>query len=169
MSKPTISMADWSPWIRVIACCFALQVAPPAMAAKNVLYKCVSAGGVTSIQSVPCPSGSTEAWHREAVPEPPPTPEQIAQAEAKNQRDREIVREQTEMLDKKLRPPAPEPAATTAAAPASAEQVSVDACQQAHDFATSVREKAWLALSQEQTQRLLTWVMEQCKAPEQSN
>lgn len=167
MSSSTISVALVRPWIRVIACCFALLIAPSAMAAKNLLFKCVSAAGVTSIQSVPCPAGSTEAWRREAMPEPPPTPEQVAEAEAKNRRDREIAREQAEMLEKKLRPPAPESVAP--AAPAGAEQASVDACQAAHDFATSVREKAWLALSEEQTQRLLTWVLEQCKPPEESD
>lgn len=168
MSNSTMSVAGCRPWLRVIACCFALQSAPSAMAAKNVLYKCVSAAGVTSIQSVACPTGATEAWRRDAVPEPPPTPEQIAQAEAKNRRDREIVREQTEMLDKKLRT-VTEAAAPVEAAAASAEKASVDACQSAHDFASSVREKAWLALSEAQTQRLLTWVVEQCKKPEESD
>lgn len=151
----------------MLACCLALSTTPAAAAGKNLLYKCVSAAGVTSIQSVACPAGSKEEWRRDATPEPPPTPEQLAQAEAKLRRDQQTVRELSEIVDKKLQAPAPEPEPTSpaAAAAAAAEQASVDACQSAQDFAGALREKAWLGLTDEQTRRLYTWVAEQCKAP----
>lgn len=169
MRQSIIPVKGRSGCLRALACCLALTIAPAAVAAKSLLYKCVSAGGVTSIQSVPCPAGSKEEWRRDATPEPPPTPEQLAQAEAKLLRDQQTVRELSEIVDKKLQPPAPapEPAAPGAAAASSAaaEQASVDACQSAQAFASEVREKAWLGLTDEQTRRLYTWVAEQCKTP----
>lgn len=175
MSRSTVFVSGSAPWLRGIVCCLVLLAAPAAFAEKNLLYKCVSVAGVTSIQSVPCPKGSTEAWHRDATPEPPPTPEQVAQAEAKLQRDQREVRELSEIVDKRvkasLEPNAPEtqadPAANASAA-AAAEQASVDACQSAQAFAGSLREQAWLGLTEEQTRRLYTWVAEQCKAPAKS-
>lgn len=157
-------------WLGAIAFSSALLVAPVWAATKNQLYKCVTTAGVTSIQSVPCPKGSTEEWRRDATPEPPPTPEQAALAEAKILRDQQTVRELSEVVEKKLRPPPPTPdlpAAATAAA--GSEQAAVDACQEAQAFASSLRDKAWLGLTGEQLQRLYTWVAEQCKVPSRSN
>jgi hypothetical protein len=177
MSRSTVSVSDCTPWLRGIVACLALLVAPGAFAASNLLYKCVTAAGVTSIQSVPCPKGSTEAWHRDATPEPPPTPEQVAQAEEKLRRDRREVRELSEIVDKRvkasLEPNSPEAQAdpgesASARAAAAAEQASVDACQNAQAFAGAVREKAWLGLTEDQTRRLYTWVAEQCKVPAKS-
>lgn len=142
-----------------------LAIAPVAFAGKTAqLYKCVSAAGVISIQSDACPAGSTQAWRRDAAPEPVPTPEQVAQAEAKRQRDQQTVRELSDQVDRKLQastaPVAPaNPAPAAAAAPAAS-----DPCQLAQAFAGSVREKEWLALTDEQVRRLYGWVAEQCKA-----
>lgn len=167
MRPSIIPVAGRSRWLRMIACCLAVSIAPAAVAGKNLLYKCVSAAGVTSIQSVACPAGSKEEWRRDATPEPPPTPEQLAQAEAKLLRDQQTVRELSEIVDKKLQPqaPTPEPAPPAVTAAVAAEQASVDACQSAQAFAGEVREKAWLGLTGEQTRRLYTWVAEQCKTP----
>src|SRR3990167_2241978 len=155
-----IPVAGRSRWLRMVACCLALSTASTAVAGKNLLYKCVSAAGVTSIQSVACPAGSKEEWRRDATPEPPPTPEQLARAEAKLLRDQQLVRELSEIVEKKLQPPAPAPAPapTAATAAAAAEQASVDACQEAQAFAGAVREKAWVGLTDEQTRRLYIWV-----------
>src|SRR5918993_5024942 len=74
----------------IMASAFAL----PVFAAERspMLYKCVSAAGVTSIQSSPCPAGATTAWKRPAPAEAPPTPAASAQAEAKRLNDQQTVR-----------------------------------------------------------------------------
>ena len=162
--------------VRALVFCAALLSVPSALAGKNVLYKCVDAAGVTSIQSDGCPAGSTEAWRREAVPEPAPTPEQAAQAEAKRLRDQQTVRELSEIVERKLQPAVPAPAASVAAAAAPSatseqakQQAEVDACQAAQDFAGSIRGKDWLGLTEDQVRRLYSWVVEQCKSPSKSN
>src|SRR5687767_5673147 len=48
-----------------------------APAAAESLYKCDTDGAVT-IQSEPCPRGSTQVWKRDVTPEAGPTPEEIA-------------------------------------------------------------------------------------------
>ena len=143
-----------------------------ARAAKNELFKCVNGAGVVSIQSVPCPAGSVQAWRRAATPEPPQTPQQLAQAQAKQVRDQEAVRELSEQLAKKQSSapansaPMPMPMPTPAAAlPTAGETADVLTCQTAQAFAGSVREKEWLGLTDEQTRRLFGWVTEQCKLP----
>ena len=45
-------------------------------ATNAALYKCVDTSGHQSFQSQPCPSDATQAWVRDATPEPEPTPEQ---------------------------------------------------------------------------------------------
>jgi hypothetical protein len=153
-------------WARALIACALLALAPAAFAGKSgALYKCVTAAGVISIQSDACPAGTTQAWRRDATPEPAPTPEQAAQVEAKRQRDQELVRDLSEQLDKKLKPSAPEPPPAAAAPP----PVPADPCHAAQAFADSVREKEWLGLSDDQVQRLYAWVAEQCKAPPARN
>jgi hypothetical protein len=161
------SRRSWPTGFSRLAAIAMLALAPEAFAGKGaMLYKCVSAAGVTSIQSNACPTGSTEAWHRDTTPEPAPTPEQAAQQEAKRLRDQQTVRDLSEQIDRKLQPAAPAPAASASASvspvPASAES---DPCRDAQAFADSARAKPWLALSDDQQQRLYTWVGEQCKAP----
>lgn len=144
-----------------------------AHAARNELFKCVNGAGVVSIQSVPCPAGSVLAWRRAATPEPPQTAEQMAQAQAKQLRDQQAVRELSEQLAKKQAPampvmptPAPMPIPKPAAAlPTAGETADVLTCQTAQAFAGSVREKEWLGLTDEQMRRLFGWVAEQCKIP----
>ena len=79
----------------LIACVVALLLAPaPAFAAgdADTLYKCVDAAGLTTIQNSPCPKGQTQAWARATTPEPPPTPEQLAEQQARReQADREAA------------------------------------------------------------------------------
>jgi hypothetical protein len=155
--------------LAVVSFCVALLLATAAQAAtaekKNQLFKCVDAKGVVSIQSAHCPADSTEAWRRDAPPEPPLTPEQAAQAEVKLRRDQQAVRELSALVEKKLQPPpaAPAAAAPEPAEPPTPESLAVDACQSAQAFAASAREKTWLGLTDEQTRRLYGWVADQCR------
>ena len=175
MGNPIICVVGVSTGFRVLVGCLVLLIAPSALAGKNALYKCVNAVGVTSIQSDGCPAGSTEAWRREAAPEPAPTPEQAAQAEAKRMRDQQTVRELSEIVERKLQQSMPAPATSAAvAAPAvgseqGKDQAAVDACRAAQDFAGSIRGKEWLGLSEDQIRRLYSWVVEQCKSSPSSN
>lgn len=131
----------------------------------SVLYKCVTPAGVISIQSEACPKGSTEAWRRDATPDPAMTPEQLAQADAKRQRDQQTVRELSEIVERKLQPQ-PAPGARRKPADEEAEPAAIaDPCDQAQVFAASLRDKPWLALTEDQTRRLYGWVAEQCKTP----
>ena len=154
----------------IVAMAMAGLLAGPCAAAgtRNKLYKCVNLAGVTSIQSVPCPAGSLEAWRRDATPEPALTPVQTAQAEARRLRDQQTVLQLSDIVDKKLRgEPVPAaasaPPAAPAAAPALAASAPVDACQDAQTFAAAVRDKPWLGLTDEQLKRLFGWLGEQCK------
>lgn len=135
--------------------------------AQDNLYKCVDSAGKVSIQSDPCPSGSTTAWRRPAPSEPAPTASEQAAANAKILRDQQTVRELSEVVDKKLKEsttPAPTAAdAAAAAVPAGASPIAIDPCQVAQAFANSVREKSWLGLTDDQMRRLYSWVGEQCK------
>lgn len=171
MHGPLVGNAGRLKFQRVLACVLLLVSTSAVAAGKNALYKCVNATGVTSIQSEACPPGSTQAWRRDAVREPAPTPEQAAQAEAKRLRDQQTVRELSEIVEKKLQPVPPAPAAPAAAATVAEarEAAAVDACQSAQAFAGTLREKDWLALSEEQIRRVYGWVVEQCKEPGKSN
>lgn len=128
---------------------------------KSELFKCVDGAGVVSIQSEPCAKGSTQVWRRDATPEPPPSPEQAAQAEARIRRDQQAVRELSEIVERKLKPtPEAAPEDRRAEPPPSA---APTACEAAQDFAASVQGKPWMELSESQTRRLYGWVSEQCK------
>ncbi len=141
----------------------------PLLLAQDNLYKCVDSTGKVSIQSDPCPSGSTTAWRRPAPSEPAPTASEQAAANAKILRDQQTVRELSEVVDKKLKEstmPASAPTAAdvaVAAVPAGASPIAIDPCQVAQAFANSVREKSWLGLTDDQLRRLYGWVGEQCK------
>ncbi len=130
-------------------------------AEKSELFKCVDAAGVTSIQSEPCARGSTVVWRRNATPEPRPTPDQTALAEAKRLRDMQTVRELSEIVERRSRPQPPEPVEEAKAKAAEAKPLT--ACESAMEFSGSVRDKQWLALSDDQMQRIYRWVAEQCK------
>ena len=131
-------------------------------AEKSELFKCVDAAGVTSIQSEPCTKGSTVVWRRDATPEPEPTPDQAALAEAKRLRDMQTVRELSEIVERRSRPQPAEP--MEEARPKAADAKPLTACESAMEFSASVRDKQWLALTDEQMQRIYRWVAEQCKA-----
>lgn len=151
----------------VWAASWLLLATPAAAADKAELFKCVDAAGVTSIQSAPCAKGSTQVWRRDAAQEAPPTPEQAAQAQARRERDERAVRELSREVERKLKPvaPPPEERAPEPAAPKAGEPPAdaPDRCAQAQEFAAQLREKEWLALSEDQVRRLYGWVATQCQ------
>jgi len=165
-----------------------------AAAETNMLYKCIDAKGVTSIQSKPCPKGSTEAWARAAEAVRAPSQAEIAaqQArEARNQQQVQVLSEEVQRRVQQQTPPPrtePPPGSHLAGAtnpregsqlapvqPPETEDVplpsavAVDNCQAAQAFAASVREKTWIGLTDEQTRRIFGWVAEQCKVQTQRN
>jgi hypothetical protein len=149
--------------IATIAGLAAALVTSGAQAAdKNELFKCVDAAGVVSIQSEPCAKGSTQVWRRDATPEPTPSPEQAAQAEARIRRDQQAVRELSEIVERKLKP-VPEAELDQRRSEPPATRPEPTACEAAQDFAASLQGKPWLELSEAQTRRLYGWVSEQCK------
>jgi hypothetical protein len=153
---------------------FALPLAASAEDTKT-LYKCVNAKGVSAIQSKPCPAGSTEAWKRAAESEPKPTAQEVAAARAREAHNEQQVKELTVEVQRKLDAQQPPPTvvgattattATTDIAPAPAAElpaVVYDNCQAAKAFATSVQEKTWIGLTDDQTRRVFGWVADQCR------
>lgn len=137
--------------------------APVAAADKAELFKCVDAAGATSIQSSPCAKGSTQVWRRDATPEAAPTPEQVAQAQEKRERDQRTVRELSAEVERKLKPTPPKPEEPKPAETPAAEATAPDRCEQAQAFAGQLRDKGWLGLSDEQTRRLYAWVATECQ------
>ncbi|HQZ31838.1 MAG TPA: DUF4124 domain-containing protein [Arenimonas sp.] len=147
----------------------ALLLASP-LAAAEALYKCTDAKGAVSIQSEPCPKGSTQVWKREATPDPAPSPEELAAraalAEAEAARVAEAARLAQERRmaaqarideDKRLR---------EAVAEAVTPPPRKSECTKAHDFNDLARQLAWLELTQLQRERLQRWVIEQCRDPD---
>lgn len=165
MNDGSIVAAPGRPTLRLALVVAGLLAIAPVMAVaadKNELFKCVDADGVTSIQSEPCAKGSTVVWRRDATPEPKPTPDEAALAEAKRLRDMQTVRELSEIVERRSRPQPPEPVEEAKPKPAEAKPLS--ACESAMEFSASVRDKQWLALTDDQMQRIYRWVAEQCKA-----
>jgi hypothetical protein len=143
----------------------------PLPAAADTLYKCVDAAGIASIQMDPCAKGSRQVWARDTVPEPPPTPEQVAAAQARaeaqaRQRAEEEARwlEEEEARRKAAVEAAAKPAAKADDA-ASTPTTPPDPCDEAKAFAAQLRDKPWLGLDPAQMQRVYGWVAQQCKAP----
>lgn len=146
-------------WFSSLAC---LLPAAASAADKSSLFKCVDAAGVISIQSEACAKDSTQVWRRDAKAEPPPTADQAAQAEAKRLRDQQTVRELSEIVERRSRPQPPEPVLEEK--PKAEATKALTACESAQEFSGSIRDKQWLALTDEQMQRIFRWVAEQCKA-----
>lgn len=169
----------------------AVLLALASQARADTLYKCVDPAGLTTIQNAPCPKGYTQAWARETAPEPPPTPEQLAAAQARREQAEreararaadealaaqraqeaeamreELVAEEREQADL---------AATRAGAPAGSgepvpavepEDAGADPearCNEAKSFAQSLRAKAWIDLDEAQWRRVYGWVVQECR------
>lgn len=136
-------------------------------ASAETLYKCQSASGETSVQSKPCPKGSTQVWRRDASPDPQPTPEQLQQAEARRQQDTQNAKALsviagTAPVEAKPAPPPPPPKPEPVAAD---DNRPKGPCRRAHEFADAIRANdSWLEMRDDQLFRLDAWVAEQCRA-----
>jgi len=169
-----------------------LIVAPTVDA--GMLYKCSTPKGAITIQSDPCPAGSTEIWKRDSAPAPQPTLQQVVGDTAGTRAPKGAVAPTTinsppapmpprppgpmHPIAATPPPPAPPPAAFVPPpstpstiplqwhdepeTPAGQAPPPNNACDSAKAFASSVQDKIWLGLTQEQTQRLYGWVMDQC-------
>ena len=146
----------------------ALALASPICSAE-ALYKCSDALGAVSIQSEPCPKGSSQVWKREATPDPAPSPEELAarvalaQAEADRVAEAARLAEQRRLEaqarvdeDKRLR----EAVASAVPPPRKSE------CTQAHDFHDMALTLTWLELNQAQREGIKRWVVQQCRDPD---
>ena len=173
--------------LALASCVLAL---PAAAEETKVLHKCVDAKGIASIQAKPCPKGSTEVWKRDAQTEPRPTQADVAAARAREARNQQEVVEQSAQLQRQLQPqvaPAPpaspQPGSHLAGAtnppegsqlaplpveePKLPQAVSLDNCQAAQAFASAVREKTWIGLTDDQMKRIYGWVTDQCRVQTQ--
>jgi hypothetical protein len=132
------------------------------------LYKCDADGAVT-IQSEPCPKGSTQVWMRETTPDPGPTAEELAAkaalaaAEAQQLAERARLAEQERIAELLRRDDEARLRAAEAEGGKRPERKS--GCTLAHEFQDAALAKEWLNLSQTQRDRLRAWVIEQCKDP----
>lgn len=139
----------------------------PAAAAES-LYKCDAQGAVT-IQSEPCPRGSTQVWRRDATPETGPSPEELAAraalaaAEAERLAESARLAEQQRIAELLRRDDEARLRAAEVSGNVRPERKSE--CTLAHEFADAANAKEWLNLSQTQRNRLRNWVIEQCKDP----
>ena len=158
----------------------------------KVLHKCVDAKGITSIQAAPCAKGSKEVWARPAQAVPEPTEADVAAARAREAQARQEVNRQAEELNRRVAPtttPTPpqgshlagtptegthlantnNPREGSQLAPVTADEApqpnasAINSCQAAQAFSTSVREKSWIGLTDEQMRRIFGWVAEQCR------
>ncbi|MBW8311515.1 MAG: hypothetical protein K0M64_05710 [Rhizobium sp.] len=135
-------------------------------AAAESLYKCTDRQGAVSIQSEPCPAGSTQAWKRDATPEAGPSVEELAaraalaDAEARRAAETARLAEEARLAEQARL----EQQARQRAAEASGERPPTKSeCTQAHDFSDAVLAKDWLQLDETQKANLRQWVVEQCK------
>ena len=141
-----------------------LLVAAAPVAAES-LYKCEGPGNAVSIQSSPCPAGSTQVWKRDATPEPGPSAEElaaraaIADAEARRAAEEARALEQARLAELERR----EAQARQREAEASGERPPTkSACTQAHDFSDAALAKEFLRLTETQKADLRAWVVAQC-------
>ena len=137
-----------------------------AHAANGVLYRCAGANAAVSIQSEPCPQGTTQVWKHDTIPDPALTSEQLAAAEARRQKDTEAARTLSLMAGTtRETPPVPvAPPPPVIATPVIAEPPK-GPCRTAHELADSIRDKPWLEMTDNQLRRLDDWIAQQCADP----
>lgn len=139
------------------------------MARAGDLYKCTNTQGQVSIQSEPCPKDWTQAWKRDAMPEQPPSAAQQQALQERREREASEARQLSKMAGTAARISVPEAESEDQeikpTKPPVIEVVPND-CRRAHQFSDSVREKAFLELSDYQLRRLSEWVAEQCRDSE---
>jgi len=143
----------------------------------STLYKCTAASGLDTIQSSPCPKGSTQVWKRDSTPDPGLTPTQASQLEARQQKEAQdahalSVLAGTTPVDRPPpppAPPAPPPPAKPARETSEAPIYPKGPCRLAHEFADAIRDhdKDFLEMRQDQLARLDRWVENQCRDPDE--
>jgi hypothetical protein len=146
----------------------ALMLAAP-MAQAEALYKCTAAGGAVSIQSDPCPKGSTQVWKRDATPDPGPTPEALAARAALAEAEAQRAAEQARLAEAaRLEDLAKREAEAKRLADEAAGRIPdrKSECTLAHEFSDAVAAKPWLQLGDAQQRSLREWVIEQCRDPD---
>lgn len=162
--------------------------------ADDVLYKCVDGKGAVSIQSAPCPKTSKEVWKRDAaamaasaatlpplppasvtgMPSPPakpgpppppgkPPPPGVPPPGKPLPPERALAPASVESMAPigPVTPAAPTAPVTLTAPP--------DPCDHAKDIVAQLRDMPWLELTPDQQQRLVRWVMEQCRPVDKPN
>lgn len=156
------SPAARMPASRSILAILLLALALPDVAAAADLYKCSDANGVVSIQSRACATGSTEVWKRGADPEPALSPEQAAQAEAKQERNARDARTLSQAAGTTPRDAPYKPDVIERPEPVD-DGVAKGPCRRAHDLARDIRALALLEMRSDQLYRLDEWVVKQCE------
>jgi len=145
----------------------ALLLAPSVQA--EALYKCSGEKGAISIQSEPCPKGTTQVWRRETAPEPGPSAEELAAraalAEAEALRAAKTARA-AEAARQAAQAKAAEESRLRALEAAGARPVRKSDCTLAHDFQDAALAMKWLDLTQSQRERIRSWVIAQCRDPD---
>ncbi len=142
------------------AAAFAALCLAAAPAAAESLYKCTDDKGGVSIQSEPCPKGSTQVWKREATPEAGPSAEELAaraelaRAEAARAAEQARLAEAARAEAEAQRAEA----ARRAAAPGRKSE-----CRLAHEFNDQALAFPGLDLSERQKAVLKEWVVAQCR------
>lgn len=139
-----------------------LLLAPAAQA--EALHKCTDDKGAVSIQSAPCPRGSTQVWRRETVPEPGPAPEALAARAELARAEAERAAEQARLAE--LARQAAEARRAEEARRASEPPVIKSDCRLAHEFNDRALSLPFLDLNEGQRARLRDWVIETCRDPD---
>lgn len=137
----------------------------------STLYRCMSPTGVDSIQSDPCPKGTTQVWKRDATPELPPSPEKIAAQQARREQEAADARALSQVAGTARPVPvtvAPPPPAPVVVAPVASVETPKGPCRRAHEFSADVRAKGWLEMRDDQLRRLDDWVAGECREPEET-
>ncbi len=151
------------------SCLLVLLLLAPVSAprAEATLYRCESPTTGTSIQSDPCPKGSTEVWRRAATPEPTPTPEELAARAAAAQAEADRIAAEARLAEEARQAAAAARQAELArqAAAGSEPAPTRSECTKAHEFNDAALAKPWLRLSDAQKLELKNWVIEQCRDP----
>ena len=133
--------------------------APPAAA--ESLYKCTGPKGEVSIQSEPCPKGSTQVWKREATPDPAPSAEELAARAALAEAQALEAAEAARLAELQVQAEQAR-VAREAQAEEGDKQRTKSECTKAHEFQEAALAKDFLRLTEAQQAELRAWVVAQC-------
>ncbi len=165
-TRPAFALLDGRGWGPLL---FTALVLASPLAAAEALYKCSDPLGAVSIQSEPCPKGSSQVWKREATPDPAPSPEELAARVALAQAEADRIAETARLaeqrrLDAQAR--ADEEKRLREAVASDVPPPRKSECTKAHDFHDMAITLAWLDLNQAQREGIKRWVVQQCRDPD---